>query len=178
MPLSPWRPNSATVQWAPERQRDVKATNNPVDRAGLQKMIPAVDWNAMLAVNGLKDVQHFVVNETTALRDGAKLLDTQPVDVWKKYLAFHLASDYASYLPKAFDEASFAFNSKTLRGVEVQRDRWKRGVSLLNDQIGEGVRPVVRGEVLPAGQQSQDGRTGRQSPDRHGRAPQDAGVDG
>src|SRR5215468_11955573 len=31
----------ATVQWEPERQRDVKATNNPVDRAGLKKMIPS-----------------------------------------------------------------------------------------------------------------------------------------
>jgi len=51
----------ATVHWAPERQRDVKATNNPVDRAGLKKMVPAVDWDAMLPVAGLGEVQHFVV---------------------------------------------------------------------------------------------------------------------
>lgn len=113
----------AKVHWAPERQRDVKATNNPVDRAGLKKMIPAIDWDAMLPVAGLGDVQHFVVNETTALRDGARLLDTQAVDTWKKYLAFHLASDYAAELPKAFDEASFNFYSKTIRGIEAQRDR-------------------------------------------------------
>src|SRR5215470_1727696 len=70
----------ATVQWEPERQRDVKATNDPVDRAGLKKMIPAIDWDSVLEVAGLSNVQHFVVNETTALRDGSKLLDTQPVD--------------------------------------------------------------------------------------------------
>src|SRR5262249_57197507 len=58
----------ATVQWEPERQRDVKATNNPVDRAGLKKMIPAIDWDSMLEVDGLGNVQRFVVNETTALR--------------------------------------------------------------------------------------------------------------
>ena len=91
----------ASLHWAPERRRDVQATNNPVDRAGLKKMIPAIDWDAMLAAGGLGDVQHFVVNETTALRDGAKLLDTQSVDTWKKYLALHLASDYAAYLPQA-----------------------------------------------------------------------------
>jgi endothelin-converting enzyme/putative endopeptidase len=139
----------ATVQWAPERQRDVKATNNPVDRAGLKKMIPAVDWDVMLAADDLGDVQHFVVNETTALRDGAKLLDTQPVEVWKKYLAFHLASDYASSLPKTFDEASFNFFSKSLRGVEAQRDRWKRGVGLLNEQIGEGVGELYVAKYFP-----------------------------
>ena len=93
----------ATVHWANERQRDVQATNNPVDRAGLKKMIPAMDWDVFLAGVNLPDQQNFVVAETTALRDGAKLLDTQPVDAWKKYLAFHLASDYANALPKAFD---------------------------------------------------------------------------
>jgi putative endopeptidase len=139
----------AQVQWEPERQRDVKATNNPVDRAGLKKMIPAIDWDSMLPVAGLGDVQHFVVNETTALRDGAKLLDTEPVDVWKKYLAFHLASDYASYLSKDFDDASFNFFSKSLRGVEVQRDRWKRGVNLLNGQIGEAVGELYVAKYFP-----------------------------
>jgi endothelin-converting enzyme/putative endopeptidase len=112
-------------------------------------MIPSVDWDAMLSVEGLGDVQNFIVNETTALRDGAKLLDTQPVETWKKYLAFHLASDYASYLPKAFDDASFNFFSKTLRGIETQRDRWKRGVNILDAQIGEGVGELYVAKYFP-----------------------------
>jgi putative endopeptidase len=103
----------------------------------------------MLPVAGLGDVQHFVVNETTALRDGAKLLDTQPVETWKKYLAFHIASEYASYMPAAFDEASFNFFSKALRGVETQRDRWKRGVNLVNNQIGEGVGELYVAKYFP-----------------------------
>ena len=139
----------ATVQWEPERQRDVKATNNPVDRAGLKKMIPSTDWDSVLEVAGLSNVQRFVVNETTALRDGAKLLDTQPVDTWKKYLVFHIASDYASYLPKAFDVAGFDFYQKALAGVEAQRDRWKRGVNLLNSQIGEAVGELYVAKYFP-----------------------------
>jgi len=139
----------ATVHWSPERRRDVQATNNPVDRAGLEAMIPTLDWDIFLPVAGLGSVQNFVVNETTALRDGAALLDTQPVDVWKKYLQFHLASDYASNLPKAFDDASFDFYRRTLAGVEVQRDRWKRGVTLLDGQIGEGVGEVYVQKFFP-----------------------------
>ena len=139
----------ATVHWSPERQRDVQATNNPVDRAGLAAMIPAVEWDIMLPVAGLGTVQNFVVNETTALRDGAALLDTQPVDTWKKYLAFHLASDYASNLPKAFDDANFDFYRRTLAGVEVQRDRWKRGVQLLDGLIGEGVGELYVAKFFP-----------------------------
>src|SRR5262252_9465490 len=139
----------AIVQWEPERLRDVKATNNPVDRAGLKKLIPAIDWDSVLEVAGLSNVQHFVVNETTALREGAKLLDTQPVDTWKKYLVFHIASDYASYLPKAFDAAGFDFYQKALAGVEAQRDRWKRGVMLLNSQIGEAVGELYVAKYFP-----------------------------
>jgi len=139
----------ATVHWSPERRRDVQATNNPVDRAGLEVMIPAVDWNLFLPVAGLGGVQNFVVNETTALRDGAALLDTQPVDAWKKYLAFHLASTYASNLPKAFDDADFDFYRRTLAGVEVQRDRWKRGVELVDGLIGEGVGELYVARFFP-----------------------------
>jgi endothelin-converting enzyme/putative endopeptidase len=139
----------ADVHWSPERRRDVDATNNPVNRSGLQTMVPAIDWDSMLAVAGIADVQHLVVKETTALRDGAKLLDVESVDTWKKYLAFHLASEYASYLPKAFDQARFDFYSKALRGIEVQRDRWKRGVDLVNEQIGEGVGELYVARYFP-----------------------------
>ncbi len=168
----------ATVHWSPERRRDVQATNNPVDRAGLDAMIPAVDWDVFLPVAGLGSVQNFVVNETTALRDGAALLDTQPVDAWKKYLAFHLASDYASNLPKAFDEANFDFYRRTLAGVEVQRDRWKRGVQLLDNLIGEGVGEVYVAKYFPAGLQGQDGRARRQPRRGDEPASEDACVDG
>jgi putative endopeptidase len=140
----------AEAHWPRERQREVQAINNPTDRAGLSKMIPAIEWDSMLAAAGLGQVQHFVVREISALHDGAALLDTQPIDVWKKYLAFHVASDYASYLPKSFDDASFAFNSKALRGVEVQRDRWKRGVALLDASIGEGVGELYVARYFPA----------------------------
>ncbi len=140
----------AAVHWAQERRRDVQATNNPVDRAGLKKMVPNIDWDAMLAVDGLGDVQRFVVGETTAIRDGAKLLDTQPVDAWKKYLAYHLASDYAAQLPKAFDVANFDFYSKSLRGIEEQRDRWKRGMNMLDGLIGEGVGEIYVAKFFPA----------------------------
>jgi len=139
----------ANVHWTPEKQRDVQATNNPVDRAGLKKMIPSIDWDVYLAGQGLGDQQTFVVNEKSALIDGAKLVDAQPVDSWKKYLAFHLASDYAANLPKAFDDASFEFYSKTLRGVEVKRDRWKRGIGLLDGAIGEGVGELYVAKFFP-----------------------------
>jgi endothelin-converting enzyme/putative endopeptidase len=145
----------AQIHWSPERQRDVQATNNPVDRAGLARMIPAIDWDIVLPVQGLGAVQNFVVNEVSALRDGAALLNSMPVSSWRKYLAFHLVNSYAAYLPKAFDQASFDFFAKTLRGVEQQRDRWKRGVSLVNAQIGEAVGELYVARFFPPSHKAQ-----------------------
>ena len=141
----------AEVHWPPEKQRDIQAINNPTDRAGLAKMIPAVDWDLALEPSGLGKVQHFLVNEVSALKDGAALLDTQPVATWQKYLAFHLANQYANHLPKAFDEANFAFFRKALRGIEEQRERWKRGTALLDGLIGEGVGELYVAKHFPPG---------------------------
>jgi putative endopeptidase len=141
----------ASAHWAPERQRDVQAINNPMDRAGLTASIPAVDWDVALESAGIGRVQRFVVNEISALEAGSALLDSEPIDAWKKYLAFHLADLYANQLPKAFDDANFAFYGKALRGVEVQRDRWKRGMALLDTLIGEGVGQLYVARYFPAG---------------------------
>ena len=42
-------------------------------------------------------------------------------------------------MPKAFDDAQFEFHSKALLGVEQRRDRWKRGITLVDAAIGEGL---------------------------------------
>jgi endothelin-converting enzyme/putative endopeptidase len=140
----------AKVAWPEERRRNVSETNNPMDRAALEKYVPSVDWDVVLAGVDLGDAQHFIVNETTAIRDGAKLLASEPIADWKAYMTFHLIDDYSTALPKTFDDAQFEFHSKALRGVQVQRDRWKRGITLLDGAIGEGLGQIyVRKHFVP-----------------------------
>jgi len=141
----------AAVAWAPERRRKVNEVNNPMDLAGLEKLVPNVDWQLVLAGLGLSDAQHFLVRETTAIRDGAKLLDSEPLAAWKAYMTFHFVDSYGYALPKAFDDAQFDFYLKALRGVEQQRDRWKRGMVLVDAAIGEGLGQIyVRKHFTPA----------------------------
>jgi putative endopeptidase len=139
----------AAVAWPPERQRKVSEAINPMDLAGLEKLVPNVDWKLVLAGVGLGDTQNFVVNETTAIRDGAKLLDSEPLAAWKAYMTFHFVNAYASDLPKAFDDAQFEFDQQALRGVEKQRDRWKRGITLVDGAIGEGLGEIYARKHFP-----------------------------
>jgi len=139
----------AAVAWAPERQRKVSEAVNPMDLAGLKKLVPSIDWQLVLGGVGLGEMQNFVVAETTAIRDGAKLLDSEPLAAWKDYMTFHFVNGYSTDLPKAFDDAQFDFNSKALRGVEQQRDRWKRGLTLVDGSIGEGLGEIYVRKHFP-----------------------------
>ena len=132
----------AKVHWKPEESRDVSKIYNPMDRAKLNAFAPQLQWDRSLAKAGLGDVKTIVVTETTAVQEIGKLVDSVPLDTWKDYMAFHFISDHAAYLPRDFDQARFDFYSKTLRDVPTQRDRWKRGVDLVNGALGEAVGQI------------------------------------
>ena len=129
----------AKLHWTPEQQRDTKATTNPMTRAELKAYAPKFDWDAMLAAQGMGAQGNFIVREKSAIAGEAALVASKPLTLWKDYLAFHLVSEAAPYLPKAFDAARYVFYSRTLRDVPVERERWKRGVDMVDGALGEGV---------------------------------------
>jgi endothelin-converting enzyme/putative endopeptidase len=132
----------AKVEWTPEKRRDVKATYNPKTRAQLARLVPQVQWARILQKQKLGTVKTVIVREPSAIEGIGKLVGTQPLETWKDYMTFHFLSDHAQFLPKAFDDARFAFYGKTIADVPEQRDRWKRGVDLVNGAMGEAVGQI------------------------------------
>ena len=129
----------AQDQWAPERRRDPQATYNPMDRAQLAALAPAFDWTDSLAHIGLANMPTVVVREKSAVTAAGKQVEETPLATWKDYLTFRFISDHADVLPRAFDAARFDFYGHTLRDVPTQSARWKRGVRLLDSDLGEAV---------------------------------------
>ena len=126
-------------QWTPERRRDPQATYNPMTRAQLAALAPEFDWTRTLAGIGLANMPIVDVSEPSAVAAAGKRIGDVPLQTWKDYLTFRFLSDQAQYLPKAFDQAHFDFYSHTLNDVPQQRDRWKRGMALLDQDLGEAV---------------------------------------
>lgn len=145
----------AEVHWTRQRSRNLEESYNPISRAELDTMAPAIDWDIVLGEAGVGDAETLILGETTAVRDAGALVHSVSLDTWKAYLRYHLASDYAAYLPEAFDEANFEFYSRTIRGVEEQRDRWKRGITLLDRYIGEGLGELYVERHFPPEHKSQ-----------------------
>jgi putative endopeptidase len=143
------------AQWTGADRRDIDKIYNPMTPAQLTKLAPQFDWTSTFAKAGLGSPKSVIVTEPSAVAGAGKILASTPLSTWKEWLAFRFVSDHASYLPKAFDDARFAFYSKELNGVQQQRERWKRGVAAVDGALGEGVGQIYVKTHFPASSESQ-----------------------
>jgi putative endopeptidase len=143
------------AQWPAADRRDIDKIYNPMTPAQLQKLAPQFDWTSTLVKAGLGSPKMVIVTEPSAVAGAGKILASTPLSTWKEWLAFRFVSDHAAYLPKAIDDAQFAFYSKELSGVQQQRERWKRGVAAVNGALGEGVGQIYVKSHFPAEAETQ-----------------------
>jgi putative endopeptidase len=79
-----------------------------------------------------------------------KLINEVPLDSWKAWLTAHFLIDHAAVLPHDIDAANFAFFGTLLSGQLQQRPRWKRGISAVEEEIGELLGQVYARRYFPA----------------------------
>ncbi|URD60910.1 M13 family metallopeptidase [Sphingomonas sp. KRR8] len=139
----------AQDQWTPERRRDPVATHNPMTAAQLMKLAPQFNWTETLHGMGLGAATTVDVAEPSAVTAAGQRIADVPLSTWKEYLTFRFISDHASNLPKAFDDRRFAFYGKTMNDVPEQRARWKRGMQMLDDSLGEAVGQLYVAKYWP-----------------------------
>jgi len=139
----------AQAHWAAERTRDAIANYNPKSRAEIKTFAPGLDWQAMFDAMEVGGWDRYNANTPTALKGIAALVAAQPIDDWKAYLTYHHVHNHAPYLPKAIDDENFAFYGKTLSGRQKQRERWERGVDVVNRGLGEAIGQVYVKQYFP-----------------------------
>jgi len=147
----------AAAHWDPAKRRERDLTYNKMDIDALVDYAPGFDWIAMMGASGLGAEKTLIVRENDALQASAKIFGDTDIAVIRDYMLAHYISANAAYLPKSIDDARFNFYSKTLRGTEVQRDRWKRGVGQVSGVLGEAIGKVyVERHFPPAAKQQMD----------------------
>jgi putative endopeptidase len=120
-------------------QRDPYKLFHKVDGKGLQELTPSFEWPTYLKAANLPPQNTFNVTQPAFYKEVEHQLQSDSLDDIKTYLRWHLAHDMAPYLSSAFVNENFDFFSKTLRGVPQLRPRWKRCVSLVDQQLGEAL---------------------------------------
>ena len=121
--------------------RDADKLNNPFVWADFVESAPGFAWDAALAgaqmpVDGSSDV---IVMQPHALREAARLWAETPLADLKAYTRWRILRARATFLTEEIDRANFDFYGKVLRGTAQQRERWKRGVAVVEDALGEAL---------------------------------------
>ncbi|QDW62941.1 M13 family metallopeptidase [Oerskovia sp. KBS0722] len=134
----------AAHHWDVVRDRDADLTYNPMTLRALADSAPGFDWHAwVLALSApAGSLDSLVVREPGFATGFAELWQSVPVEDWKLWAVYHLVSARAPYLTDELVEANFDFYGRTLSGAQEVRERWKRGVSLVEGALGEAVGAV------------------------------------
>lgn len=117
-------------------RRDVAGLYNKVDRAGLARLAPGLDWDGYFRALGHADLQ--AISATTPAyfaRFDALLTELAP-RAWSHYLQWQVLHATAPTLAKAFVDEDFALRQH-VTGQPDQRPRWKRCVEATDEAMGE-----------------------------------------
>lgn len=145
----------AANHWDNVATRDSQKTYNPTDFATLSDEMAHFDIAAWAdAWQGAYDatpaaktqpvdlttaLQHTIVHEPSFLKGFDAFWNNADLDDLKLWARVHVIIGTASLLSHDYDAANFDFYGKVLSGTTQQRDRWRRGVSLVNGVCGEDV---------------------------------------
>lgn len=145
----------AKVQESLVDSEDVHKANNPWNTGDFASKAPGLDWAAYLHAAGLDTQKQITVWQPSAIKGISALVSSEPLDTWKAFLTFHTINHSAGLLPPAFADASFEFYGHTLQGTPKQRDRWKRAISAVNNDLGDAVGQIYVKKYFPASSKAQ-----------------------
>ena len=93
-----------------EASGDERNAGNLWSRDDFARQAPGLDWTQFFKAAGLEHQKTFVVWQPGAVKDGAALVDSQPLEAWLDYLRVRILDEHADVLPRAFADASAALH--------------------------------------------------------------------
>jgi predicted metalloendopeptidase len=131
----------AAAHWDVVKRRDAHLTYNLRTFADLPAQAPGFDWAGWVAALGAAQdaVAEVVVRQPDYLTAFAAAWSGEDLEDWKRWLSWRVIHARASLLTDDVVAEDFAFYGRRLSGTEEIRDRWKRGVSVVEGLMGDAV---------------------------------------
>ena len=129
----------AEHHWDNVATRDAVKSYNKFSRDELIDLLGAFEFELWLEGGQLRAdaFEKVVVGQPSYFEALGELFATRPLESWKAWMTWHLVTSFASYLNEALVEERFDFAGRTLSGTPQLRERWKRGVGLVEGALGE-----------------------------------------
>jgi putative endopeptidase len=141
----------AKGHWTTVDSRDALKTYNKHTLTALGALAPGLDWDMWLDGLGAPDgaFDEVVVRQPGAVETAAGLLGEVPLADWQAWLTFHHVRSAAPFLSSRFVDADFAFYGTLLSGIPELRERWKRGVDVVEGALGEALGKLYVARHFP-----------------------------
>ncbi len=144
----------ASHHWDQVKDRDATLTYNKTTRAELEALAPNFRWDSWAENGQIPSVafDQLNIHEPSFFAGVSAMLaefDSRR-DVWVSWLKWNLISGSAAYLTDDLVLQNFSFYGTTLSGTPQIRERWKRGVSLVQGSLGEAIGKIYVGLYFPA----------------------------
>ncbi|WP_083284245.1 M13 family metallopeptidase [Corynebacterium sp. HMSC28B08] len=142
----------AKGHWNNVDSREAEKTYNPTAISDLPTAFPFAKWLEATHVDphsaGGKTI---IVNQPSYLDHVADMAQDSTIDLdqWKLWAYWRVLTARAGVLPEAIGKRNWEFYGRTLSGATEQRDRWKRGVGLVEGSVGEEVGQKFVAEHFP-----------------------------
>jgi endothelin-converting enzyme/putative endopeptidase len=120
-------------------RRDPQKLYHRLSVKQLRKLSSGFGWNAYLAKSGLISIESLNVVTPDYFRTMSATIKKESLPDWKTYLRWHAAHNAATNLSSAFNQETFNFYGKTLRGQEQLPPRWKRCTNDVDNDLGEAL---------------------------------------
>ncbi len=141
----------ASHHWDNVTLRNPQKTYNLKSAGEAAELFPLLaDWFDAAGIEPEKRAE-LVMSTPDFFSGAASLLATEPLGTWQEWLAMRVVSAAAPYLSSAFVDTDFAFYGTKLSGTPRIKDRWKRGVAVVEAGLGEAVGQIYVAEHFPEG---------------------------
>jgi len=131
----------ARHHWDTVASRDAVKTYNAYPLSEAEALAPGFPWHAWLSAMEAPEgaVPKVVVRQPSFVTALSTLLTEVPLADWQAWLTFHVVSSFAALLPRAIVDEDFDFYGRTISGQPENKERWKRGVAVVEGAVGEAV---------------------------------------
>ncbi|MEW6996647.1 M13 family metallopeptidase [Colwelliaceae bacterium BS250] len=132
----------AKLHWTKVALRDSEKRYNKFEVAKLNELTSNINWSSWLAAVGASAEKDIIINQPDFIKGFGEMVANIPMEQWQAYLNWKVISGYAPVLSEELANEKFDFYSNKLNGQTEQKARWKRGVSLVNANLGEVIAKV------------------------------------
>ena len=134
----------AATHWDKVKCRDLRLMYNLMSLNEFTASCPGLHWREFLAGGDIAEskMAELVAMQPSFFADVSALLTDDRLPAWRAWARWRVINSLSPYLSSAFVDENFHFYGTVLSGTPELRERWKRGVAMVENSVGEAVGKI------------------------------------